>query len=54
MLDKVDEDGNLLFGSEFTMRPEGGSLVTITNNGDGTFDSPMFPITEMDKNLYLK
>lgn len=45
-LNKVDKNGNLLFGAEFTMITEDRQVITITNNQDGTFNSPTIPITE--------
>ena len=47
VLEKRDEKGNLLFGAEFTMISEDRqNQITITNNGDGTFDCPEIAITE--------
>ena len=46
VLEKVDENGNLLYGAEFTMITEDRKVITITNNGDGTFNSPLIPITK--------
>ncbi len=45
-LRKVDENGNLLFGAEFTMITEDRRTITVTNNHDGTFSCPLIPITE--------
>ena len=45
VLEKRDEKGNLLFGAEFTMITEDRKVITITNNGDGTFNCPAIPIT---------
>ncbi len=36
VIEKVDENGNLLFGATFTMQTEDRELITIINNGDGT------------------
>lgn len=46
VIEKVDEDGNLLFGATFTMQTEDRELITIINNGDGTFSVPNIPIKE--------
>ena len=44
-INKVDEEGNLLPGAEFTIRTEAGEVVTVTNNGDGTFTTGDMAIT---------
>lgn len=46
VIEKVDENGNLLFGATFTMQTEDRELITIINNGDGTFTAPNIPIKE--------
>ena len=46
VLEKRDKNGNLLYGAEFTMITDDRQVITITNNGDGTFNCPMIPITE--------
>lgn len=46
VLEKRDENGNLLFGADFTMITEDRKTITISNNGDGTFNSPKIQITE--------
>ena len=46
LIEKRDEEGNLLYGATFELSKEDGSRVVITNNGDGTFNSPFFDITE--------
>ena len=46
VLEKRDKNGNLLYGAEFTMVTDDRKVITITNNGDGTFNCPFIPITE--------
>ena len=49
VVEKRDENGNLLFGAEFTMITEDRQVITITNNGDGTFNCEPIKITELNQ-----
>ena len=44
-INKVDEDGNLLPGAAFTIITEDRRVITVTNNGDGTFTTEDIAIT---------
>ena len=46
VLEKRDKNGNILYGAEFTMVTDDRKVITVTNNGDGTFNCPFIPITE--------
>lgn len=47
VLEKRDENGKLLFGANFTIISEDRqNQLTVTNNGDGTFNCPDIAITE--------
>ena len=44
-INKVDEEGNLLPGAAFTIITEDRRVITVTNNGDGTFTTEDIAIT---------
>lgn len=45
-INKVDKDGKLIPGAEFTIITEDRQVITLTNNGDGTFSTDNIDITE--------